>query len=120
MRCSLNLQLRSPGEKPQQRNRFVSPTDTGTKFRVRKIIALGHLKRYSIFLPEGYFIGNLLCFPLSGCRGIDKKYLMRNVCRNPLLKPVCFVLPDNLENTVSLAKTEIFFGLCCSGKYFLK
>ena len=28
MRCSLNLQLRSAHEKPQQPNRFDSPTDT--------------------------------------------------------------------------------------------
>ena len=31
MRCSLNLQLRSAHEKPQQPNRFDSPRDTASK-----------------------------------------------------------------------------------------
>ena len=44
MRCSLNLHLRSAHEKPQQPNRFDSPTDPESKYRIS--IELEGLENY--------------------------------------------------------------------------
>ena len=62
MRCNLNLHLRSAHEKPQQLNRFDSPTDPGKKERTRpckgaqsyQIIKVHKSSQKILFIAKSY------------------------------------------------------------------
>ena len=99
MRCSLNLKLRSAHEKPQQSNRFDSPTDSENT-KMRKIATKQLLKNAKGISKKK------ASYPLSGSESSEvvkkkiKLVLVFGPC-NPAASPASKFLPSAFTRVVS-------------------
>jgi len=93
---------------------FHVPDTTFPWFEISK-----HIKVSRVLYPTSKV--NMLVFPIP-YRGINHRsanaYIVRQAAKNPLIIPILYGIPDDIEYTISILQTRRFYGLKMYREYF--